>query len=210
MYINISFFSTIFGINLYIDGIFLSSIIYFIVVNKMEGNNPTLTRAHDYLKEHTIPYFLRKYLHPTKTVAQKREMLATQFKDLGPLTVVQGSLLQYGGKQSVYFLYVHHKRINFKNLKKELGIPKKDDVTFFSGDLEAITGSQEGEIPPFLPNLGQIAFIAFSGSLLTEAKGNPQRRYEFAISKDEGIIVNAYALFQAPQNTLGKKLKEVE
>ena len=58
-------------------------------------------------------------------------MLETNFPSsgTGPITVVQGSLLEYedAGKK-VQFLYVHDHKIMFRKLRKELGIPRRSDV----------------------------------------------------------------------------------
>ncbi|MBI2139760.1 hypothetical protein HYU14_02460 [Candidatus Woesearchaeota archaeon] len=179
----------------------------------MDKNNSTLDAVLERLNRDCRDYRLNEYPFETSTVEEKREMLSRHFppQDSGTIPVVQGSLLEYedsGGK--VRFLYVHDHKIRFRQLRKELGIPRDSDVRFFQGELYEIAGAQEGEISPFLPNLENIAFVAFSCSMLESAKKHPEQKYEFAITRESGILANPYFLFEALREVLGEKLLEVK
>ena len=179
----------------------------------MDKGKSTLDMVLEGLGRNHREYHLNEYLFETSTVEEKGRMLETNFpsRGTGPITVVQGSLLEYedAGKK-VQFLYVHDHKIMFRKLRKALGIPRHSDIRFFQGELYEIAGAQEGEISPFLPNLENIAFVAFSGSMLESARKHPDQKYEFAITRKSGIIVNPYFLFEALREVLGEKLQEVK
>ena len=195
-------------------------------VDSIGNEKSTLDRVLEHMDGNHREYRLIEYPIETSTLEEKKRVLV----DCGftskasPITVVQSSLLEYkerdkvgdkgghetsdiGSGEIVHFVFVHSERIKFRKLRKELGIPNTTDVNFYYGNLDEMTGAQQGEISPFLPNLGDIAFIAFSPSLLDAAQKNPGQYYEFAITRKSGIMVNAFFLYQSLLEALGEKMR---
>ena len=168
----------------------------------MASENPVLEGVLYSLEQQKHPYKIVRHSQASRTVREKRQLIDGNpaYEAAGKVIIVQGSVLAYKEKDGVpkVFLYFHNgaKRIDFKELKRRLGIRKKSDIVFYQGDLEQLLGVPEGAVSPFILKEQDVDAICISSELIEGAK-NSEKSYDVAISTTESLLANIYHVYHA-------------
>ena len=168
----------------------------------MAEENETLEGVLSFLGKNQQPYKIVRHLQASRTVREKRQLIDgnPEYAQAKSVIIVQGSVLSYekDGVPDV-FLYFHNgeKRIDFRELKRRLGIQKKTDVTFYHGALEQLLGVPEGAVSPFIRGKERIEALCFSKELIECAKAHPEMQHDISLSTVESLVANAYQLYEA-------------
>ena len=143
--------------------------------------------------------------HPedTATVDEKRGLFDDHpeiYQQYGDIAIVQGSVLTYqdGEGNDTIFLYFSNggERIRFRDLRRSLELPKRVDITFYE-DISEIVGLTGGEISPLVPIPERIDNLHFDKGMLVEAKQNPDRLYDMALSANQSLFANVADVYGA-------------
>lgn len=162
----------------------------------------------------TVFYLLNSFLsndeavairHPKATIScrDKLEMFAEyreRYVPYGDLRVAQGTVLlvkRRGEKTAVLYVSDADSRINWKAMKHELHLGKKDDVRMHDGDVSEIVGLPLGGISPFVAPHHTLERIIFDRDLRALEDSCPTTRWDFAFGLDVSVLIRPKALFNA-------------
>ncbi len=181
--------------------------------------NAMLDTIVDYMQTQGYPYYIITHRQPTVTIAQKQgliERFPDDYAGLLPVVIVQGSLLCYNNGDSQHILAYFHdgaKRINFRELKRQLKIPKKHDLVFCRGNLQQIVGSPEieaGAVSVINTLIPSIEASCFDRSLIEDAALKPSQLYDIAITLSSSLFANISCVYEALMHAdIGEKIRLV-
>ena len=178
----------------------------------------------DLVEQREIRPFLVRHPHRTATCDEKREMILSNSDLYGPygdIRVAQGALLSYKDPDGKQRLVIHmqdahssdgeKQRINTKQLKKELGIPKKRDLRFYDGDMYLETGLAPGIVSPFVCSYkATIDAFHFDASLFEAEERQPGVLFDVAVNYDKSLLIPPSVLYDHLSRSKSKNVSRSE
>jgi hypothetical protein len=179
--------------------------------------NSTLDAVVSSLRISGKPHEIVDHPQETITVIEKRDMINKffdKYQRYGEITIVQGSVLSYkddSGKENLIVYFDNgEERIDFKDLKKKLGIPKKTDLKFCNGNIKKIIGLANGEVSPFMPVVDKISGIYFEENLINNARQNPNNYFDMPLSTKSSLYANVADVYDILSKQIGEKVRVLE
>ena len=140
--------------------------------------------------------------HPRESVtcADKRSLMlehAHLYANYGDIRIARGALLSIdsnSGRAPVLHLADSEDRIDFKGLRRLLGVRKKGDIRFCPGNIEASIGLPVGGVSPFVAPHARLDCLVFAGSLFGSARHQSLPRWDFAFNRLQSVVIDARTL----------------
>ncbi|MDP3734709.1 MAG: hypothetical protein Q8R37_05765 [Nanoarchaeota archaeon] len=119
--------------------------------------------------------------------------------------IAKSLLVQFQkGNQNQYILActLSSKKVDFNELRVEFGLSREEAESLAyknidEADLLSITGSRRGEITPLLAEekLDNLEGVYFTRDLMIDAMNNPTKLYDFPLTLQRSLFVNAATVF---------------
>ena len=174
-----------------------------------EIENQTVREVLRYAQTLGTPMSVIEHPKDMVTCAEKRAVFQEYrhlYASYGDIRVARGALLSVEAEaEPALVLHVadSEEAIDFKGLKRLLGLRKKRDIRFYQGSVEASIGLPEGGVSPFVASHAKLDCVVFAASLF--ASSHPQRnlRWDFAFSRRRSVIMEPGALMAYMQERSG-------
>lgn len=179
--------------------------------------NITLNKVIDHMSKEGVRYCFVRHPRKTRTIAEKEALISKRenlYFLFPEIVVVKGSVLSYHDSDHNNIYVVHfnegESKINFRKLKKKIGIPRKRDLHFYDGDLIELIGLDSGEVSPLMPTLEKISTVTFDSDLLQKGEKNPTPVFDLALTQELSLYANVNNVYNALCAIIGDKIKVVE
>ena len=166
--------------------------------------NPNIVETLEYLTSSGRRCVAVEHPEETMTCDEKAALFARYeiaYAKYRPLRIARGSVLlwkmHHGSAKYLLYLSDSEDRINWKELRWQLNLAKKDDVRFFDGDVEDIVGLPRGGVSPFVCENHRLSKILFDRRLLSRQLSAPDALWDFAFSRKHSLLAQPGMVFDA-------------